>query len=225
MRQNKQNVFDDFIAAAEYLIAQKYTSPAKSSPSTAARTAVFSRPPACSSAPTSSARWSPPSRLPICCVIPSSQSAATGYPNTATLSNSREEFEYLYAYSPLHNIERGQTYPPILVTTADTDDRVAPLPRKEIRRRIAAKSRLQKPYPAPGQKQRPATASENPQQRSSGTRRLLHLPSYHAGNDPPGTLNGTFRQKNQNLAPNSLTCRLSMAIIRRFCALPPLRSL
>jgi prolyl oligopeptidase len=43
-----------------------------------------------------------------------------------------EQFEFLYAYSPLHNIEEGTTYPPTLVTTADTDDRVVPMHGKKF---------------------------------------------------------------------------------------------
>ena len=41
-------------------------------------------------------------------------------------SDSKEMFEYLLGYSPYHNLKKGVTYPAILVTTADTDDRVVP---------------------------------------------------------------------------------------------------
>lgn len=41
-------------------------------------------------------------------------------------SEKPEQFEYLYDYSPLHNVESGTAYPPTLITTADTDDRVVP---------------------------------------------------------------------------------------------------
>jgi prolyl oligopeptidase len=43
-----------------------------------------------------------------------------------TSADSKEMFEYLYAYSPLHNIKEGLNYPAIMVTTADHDDRVVP---------------------------------------------------------------------------------------------------
>jgi prolyl oligopeptidase len=43
-----------------------------------------------------------------------------------------KDFKFLHAYSPLHNVKPGVAYPPILVTTADTDDRVAPLHGKKF---------------------------------------------------------------------------------------------
>ena len=48
----------------------------------------------------------------------------TDYGNAET---NAEHFEFMYKYSPLHNVEKGVEYPPTLVTTADTDDRVVPL--------------------------------------------------------------------------------------------------
>ena len=46
--------------------------------------------------------------------------------NTATPRTDAEQFTYLYAYSPSHNVKPGVAYPPTLVLTADTDDRVVP---------------------------------------------------------------------------------------------------
>jgi prolyl oligopeptidase len=53
-------------------------------------------------------------------------------PEYGNAEASREEFDYLYAYSPLHNVETGVGYPAILITSADTDDRVVPLHAKKF---------------------------------------------------------------------------------------------
>ena len=53
----------------------------------------------------------------------------TDYGNAET---NTEHFEFMYKYSPLHNVKEGVEYPPTLVTTADTDDRVVPLACDEI---------------------------------------------------------------------------------------------
>ena len=46
--------------------------------------------------------------------------------------SSKEHFEFLTAYAPLHNIKAGQKYPPILILTADHDDRVVPMHSKKL---------------------------------------------------------------------------------------------
>src|SRR5690606_13964623 len=43
-----------------------------------------------------------------------------------------EHFRFLYAYSPLHNVRQGVDYPPVLIATADTDDRVVPMHAKKL---------------------------------------------------------------------------------------------
>jgi prolyl oligopeptidase len=47
-------------------------------------------------------------------------------PEYGNAETNPEHFRFLHAYSPLHNVQRGATYPPTLITTGDTDDRVVP---------------------------------------------------------------------------------------------------
>jgi prolyl oligopeptidase len=122
---NKQNVFDDFIAAAEWLIAEKYTSTPKlairgrSNGGLLVAAAITQRPDLFGAA------------LPAVGVLdmlryhtPSSN--ARQWSSDYGLSEDKEEFEALYAYSPLHRLKEGTCYPPTLITTADRDDRVVP---------------------------------------------------------------------------------------------------
>jgi prolyl oligopeptidase len=124
-KMQKQNVFDDFIAAAEYLIAQKYTNSKKlgisggSNGGLLVGAVMTQRPDLMAVA------------LPAVGVMDMLRynkfTAGAGWAfDYGTAEDSEEMFKYLLGYSPVHNTKSGTCYPATMVTTADHDDRVVP---------------------------------------------------------------------------------------------------
>jgi len=121
---HKQNVFDDFIAGAEFLIANKYTSTPKlsifggSNGGLLIGAVLNQRPERFGAA------------MPAVGVMDMLRfnkfTIGAAWEGDYGSPENPEEFKALYAYSPLHNIRAGVHYPPTLITTSDHDDRVVP---------------------------------------------------------------------------------------------------
>ncbi len=121
---DKQNVFDDFIAAGEYLVAEDYTSPEHlgifggSNGGLLVGAVTNQRPDLFGAA------------IPAVGVMDMLRfhqfTAGRFWTDDYGSADNEDEFHALYAYSPYHNIKDGVCYPPVMATTADTDDRVVP---------------------------------------------------------------------------------------------------
>ncbi|MEL6551861.1 MAG: prolyl oligopeptidase family serine peptidase [Cyanobacteria bacterium J06621_11] len=120
----KQNVFDDFISAGEWLIEQKYTKKEKlaiaggSNGGLLIGACITQRPDLFGAA------------LPAVGVLDMLRfnqfTIGWAWESDYGSPKNEEEFKALYAYSPLHNLKSGTEYPPTMITTADHDDRVVP---------------------------------------------------------------------------------------------------
>ncbi|MCK4237418.1 MAG: S9 family peptidase, partial [Candidatus Krumholzibacteria bacterium] len=130
MFENKQNVFDDFIAAAEWLIENKYTSPSKlaivggSNGGLLVGAAMVQHPDLFQA---------------VVCTYPLLDMIrfhkfmlARFWVSEYGSAEDPDQFMYLYEYSPYHNVEKGARYPATLFITGDSDTRVAPLHARKM---------------------------------------------------------------------------------------------
>ncbi|MDR2115299.1 MAG: prolyl oligopeptidase family serine peptidase [Planctomycetaceae bacterium] len=140
----KQNVFDDFVAAAKFLIKEQYTAPQKlaiqggSNGGLLVGAAVTQQPELFKAAVI---------QVGVLDMLRYHKFTigwawATDY---GTSEDNKEMFEYLFRYSPLHNIKSGVEYPAILVTTSDHDDRVVPAHSFKFTAEMQAKTSSKNP--------------------------------------------------------------------------------
>ncbi len=123
-RLQKQNVFDDFIAAAEYLIKAGYTKPEKLAISGGSNGGLLVG--ACMTQRPELFRVALPAVGVLDMLRYHKFTIGWAWAGDYGTSDNKEEFEALYKYSPLHNLRKGTRYPATLITTADHDDRVVP---------------------------------------------------------------------------------------------------
>lgn len=124
-KMNKQNVFDDFIAAAEFLIAEKYTSSDYLAIAGGSNGGLL----------VGACMTQRPELYKVCFPAVGVMDMLRYHKFTAgagwaydygTSEDSKEMFDYLHTYSPVHAVKEGTCYPATMVTTADHDDRVVP---------------------------------------------------------------------------------------------------
>jgi prolyl oligopeptidase len=136
MFEKKQNVFDDFIAAAEWLIANKYTKPQRlaieggSNGGLLVGAVLVQRPELFGAIVC---------RVPVADMLRYDKfTVGRFWISEYGTADDPKQFPYLIKYSPLHNVKDGAAYPSTLITTADTDDRVAPGMAKKFAARLQA---------------------------------------------------------------------------------------
>ena len=124
MLEKKQNVFDDFIGAAEYLIKEKYTNRAKIAISGGSNGGLLVG--ACMTQRPELFKVALPAVGVLDMLRYHKFTVGWGWAVEYGTSDQKDDFDYLIKYSPLHNIKIGVNYPATLITTADHDDRVVP---------------------------------------------------------------------------------------------------
>ncbi|HSE38303.1 MAG TPA: prolyl oligopeptidase family serine peptidase [Blastocatellia bacterium] len=143
MLANKQNVFDDFIGAAEWLIKNKYTKPSKLAISGGSNGGLL----------VGAAMTQRPELFrAVVCSYPlldmiryqSFLVARFWVPEYGSSENA-EQFKYIYAYSPYHRVNKGEKYPAVLFVTGDADTRVAPLHARKMAALVQASTGSNRP--------------------------------------------------------------------------------
>ncbi len=141
---NKLNVFNDFIAAAEYLHQNKYTSPEYTALSGGSNGGLLVG--ATMTINPNIAKVALPAVgvLDMLRYHTFTAGAGWGY-DYGTANDSKEMFEYLKSYSPVHNVKEGVCYPATLITTGDHDDRVVPAHSYKFAAELQAKQACNNP--------------------------------------------------------------------------------
>jgi prolyl oligopeptidase len=144
MLDKKQNVFDDFIAAAEWLIANKYTNPLRLAIEGASNGGLLVG---------AALTQRPDLFRAVLCEFPdldmvgyyrfknNNPPALLEYGNAA----DPDQFKYLYAYSPYQRVKQGVKYPAVMLTTGDADTRVPPLQARKMTARLQSATASDRP--------------------------------------------------------------------------------
>jgi len=143
MLANKQNVFDDFIRAAEWLIKNKYTNPSKLAISGGSNGGLL----------VGAAMTQRPDLFQaVVCSYPlldmiryqSFLVARFWVPEYGSAENA-DQFKYIHVYSPYHHVKKGEKYPAVLFVTGDADTRVAPLHARKMTALVQASTGSDRP--------------------------------------------------------------------------------
>lgn len=143
MLEKKQNVFDDFIAAAEYLIAEKYTSSAHLAISGRSNGGLLVG--ACMTQRPDLFKVALPGVGVLDMLRYHKFTIGWGWAVEYGSSEKKDQFDYLIKYSPLHNVKAGTKYPATMITTADHDDRVVPAHSFKFAAELQAKHKGENP--------------------------------------------------------------------------------